>query len=83
MTHMPTHVPQRHSRFPAIPDPQPTVESLVQVCNALKEAVEVLTNQRKRGQGLTAAPSWGELVDMGVVESDQVMALQDGRVVHK
>jgi len=80
MTHVPQHTPQRHNRFPAIPDPQPTVESLVQVCNALKEAVELLTNQRKRGQGLTASPSWGELVNMGVVSSDKVVALQDGRV---
>jgi len=85
MTHTPTHLakPIRHNRFPAIPEPQPNVESLMQVCMALKEAVEVLTNQRVRGQGLTAAPTWGELINSGVIEKDKVIALQDGRVPDK
>jgi hypothetical protein len=82
VTNTPEHLarPVRHNRFPAIPEAKPTVESLVQVCTALKEAVEILTNQRIRGQGLTAAPSWEELVNMGVVKVDQVTALQDGRI---
>jgi hypothetical protein len=78
---VPIQAPARHHKFAAIPAPQPTLESLVQVCNALKEAVEVLTNQRVRGQGLTAVPTWSELVNAGVVSVDQVPALQDGRVV--
>lgn len=78
---VPTKAPARHHRFASIPEPLPTLESLVQVCNALKEAVEVLTNQRARGQGLTASPTWNELINAGVVSVDQVPALQDGRVV--
>ena len=45
----------------------------MQVCNALKEAVELLTDQRKRGQELTSSPTWGALVDMGIVAADQVL----------
>ena len=72
MTHVVGHIPERHRRFPAIPDPQPTVESLVQVCNALKEAVELITDQRRRGQELVSSPTWGDLVHMGMIAEDQV-----------
>jgi len=78
---IPTKAPARHNKFTAIPEPKPTIESLVQVCNALKEAVEIITNQRSRGQGRTASPTWGELVNAGVVTEDHLPALQDGRVV--
>jgi len=78
---IPNKAPARHHKFASIPDPKPTLDSLVQVCTALKEAVEVLTNQRTRGQGLTSVPTWNELIDAGVVSVDQVPMLQDGRVV--
>jgi hypothetical protein len=77
---VPTKAPELKSKFPAIPEPQANVESLVQVCTALKEAVELLTNQRARGQELTAVSTWNELVNLGVVSIDQVTSLQDGRV---
>lgn len=35
--------------YPAIPDPQPTVESLADTVRALKIAVELLTAQRAGG----------------------------------
>ena len=63
---VPTEPPVRHSRYPAIPDPQPTTVSLVIVSNALKEAVELLTGQRKRGNQDVAAVTWGELTRRGI-----------------
>jgi len=69
---VPTQVLERHRRFPSIPNPSPNLESLTQVCTALKEAVELLTEQRTRGQELNATATWGDLVNAGVVSVDQV-----------
>ena len=69
----------RH-KFPAIPEPQPTIESLVQVVNALKEIVEMITDQRQRGREMAASPTWGDLVNVGVVKPDQVMELKNERL---
>lgn len=38
-----------YSPYPAIPDPQPTVESLTDSVRMLKLAVELLTRQRGNG----------------------------------
>jgi hypothetical protein len=46
------------------------VESLRVVVVALKQAVEVLTRQRKPVSA--GAVTWQDLVDLGVITSDQV-----------
>ena len=69
MTHTAAHVirkQERHSRFPAIPEPSPTIESLVTTVIALKEAVELLTGQRRRDADGTAAVTWDELRRRGI-----------------
>jgi hypothetical protein len=67
-------------KLPAIPDPQPTLASLVLVTTALKEAVELLTNQRMHGQESVAAPTWAELVNLGVVDEGSVPKRRDNVV---
>jgi len=83
MTHTPLKPSDHRHRFPAIPEPQPTVESLVQVCNALKEAVELITDQRKRGGEAMSSPTWGDLVQMGVVTTESISALKNDRLQNK
>ena len=53
-----------------IPEPYENVASLRATCMALKEAVETLTKQR--GDIHSAAPTWGELQQLGVVKPEQV-----------
>jgi len=65
-------VAETRRKFPPIPEPKPTLESLVQVCNALKEAVELLTSQRTRGQEHMAVPTWGDLAEAGLIEPDKI-----------
>ena len=57
-------------RYGAIPEPQADVESLRQTVAALKQAVEVLIRQRK--PVLAGAVTWGDLVDLGLINPDQV-----------
>jgi len=77
----PLSTPERQHRFPAIPEPQPSLESLVQVCNALKEAIELLSGQRQRGREMNAFPTWGDLVNIGVATPDQVEAWKTARLL--
>lgn len=53
-------------RFPAIPEPQPTISSIVQTTNALKEAVELLTGQRASNLHGVSAVIWDDLLLRGV-----------------
>lgn len=54
----------------SIPEPYENVASLRATCMALKEAVETLTKQR--GAIHDAAPTWGELQQLGIVRPEQV-----------
>jgi hypothetical protein len=65
-------IPGPRRKAPSIPDPQPTLASLVQVTTALKEAVERLTNQRARGNANDSVPTWEELVLLGIVDEASV-----------
>lgn len=53
-------------RFPPIPEPQASTESLIIVSRALKEAVELLTGQRARGNMGVAAVTWDDLKFRGI-----------------
>lgn len=53
-------------RFPPIPEPQASTESLIIVSRALKEAVELLTGQRARGNMGVAAVTWDDLKFRGM-----------------
>ena len=57
-------------KYPSIQDPAPDPESLRQAILQLKEAVEILTRQRRPvGYG---AVTWQDLVDLELIASDQV-----------
>lgn len=66
-------MPERHPR-PAIPEPVATTHSLYNTVMALKEAVEVLQNQR--GPGENAAVIWRDMVALGLIDANAVP--QDG-----
>lgn len=53
-------------RFPAIPEPQPDIKSIMQATSALKEAVELLTGQRSRSSKSRAAVTWEDLEYRGI-----------------
>lgn len=78
MTHAHTHKkkPLDLRRYPAIPEPQPTIESLVQCIQALKEAVETLTGQRKHDQLGASAVTWDDLrlrdIEVTTLETSQL-----------
>ncbi len=57
-------------KYPAIPEPQADVLSLRTSSAALKETVEMLTQQR--GNKLNAAVTWQDLVDLGLALPTQV-----------
>ena len=58
------------SAYPAIPDPEAEINSLLQTVQALKEAVEILTAQRvARANGVATLQ---DLVDLGLVEQDEL-----------
>jgi hypothetical protein len=58
------------AKYPSIPDPIATPESLRQSVTQLKEAVEILTRQRKP---ITAgAVTWQDLLDLELITLEQV-----------
>lgn len=57
-------------KFPSIQDPAPDPESLRQAILQLKEAVEILTRQRR--PVTSGAVTWQDLVDLELIASDQV-----------
>lgn len=58
--------------FSSIPEPMLTLASHQDVLVALKEAVEVLTRQRKLEQVRSSAVTWNDLLALGLVQPDQV-----------
>jgi hypothetical protein len=62
-------VPEKHHRT-AVPEPYTTLESLYATVLALKEAVEVLQNQR--GNSEDAAVVFRDLVALGVMNKHQI-----------
>lgn len=56
-------------KFPSVPEPGQDVTSLQQSVSALKEAVEMLTGQRR---GATPPVTWDDLVRLGVIEQGDV-----------
>jgi len=59
-------------KFPAIPEPRPTVESMHDTVMALKEAVEIMTRQRGGADPVTSMVTWGDLVEKGLIEPNDV-----------
>lgn len=57
-------------KFPSIQDPAPTPESLRQSILQIKEAVEILTRQRR--PVTSGAVTWQDLVDLELIAADQV-----------
>lgn len=57
----------------AIPKAEPYLSSLVKSITAVKEAVEIVTGQTN--DLYSAAPTWGQLLDAGVITEDQLRAL--------
>ena len=51
-------------KYPAIPQPTMTVESLQASVLALKELVEILARQRVQGVILDSAVTWRDLVEL-------------------
>lgn len=58
------------AKYPSIPDPTLDPSSLRDSLLALKQAFEIHSGQRKTP--LVAAPTWQDLVDLGLITSDQV-----------
>lgn len=54
----------------AVPQPLASLHSLQQTAVALKELVEVMAGQR--GQPTTTVVTWGDLVELGLIQADQV-----------
>lgn len=61
---------------PAIPDPIPTIDSLMETVAALKQAVEILLGQT--GGKREAAVRWQELINIGMIKEDQVPPKERG-----
>lgn len=58
------------AKYPAIPEPQAEINSVRDTAAALKETVEVLTQQR--GTRSLSAVTWQDLLALGLVTADQV-----------
>lgn len=54
----------------SIPEPQKNINSMFETILALKQQVEILSGQK--GPRAARAPSYQELVDMGLIQSDQI-----------
>lgn len=55
--------------YPSIPEPSQDVRSLQASVLALKEAVEVLSGQRR---GTHPPVTWGDLVDLGLIDRTDI-----------
>lgn len=58
------------TKYPAIPDPVTSVDSLRDTTIAIKEAVEILA--RQRGDRSTSAVTWQDLLALGLCSAAQV-----------
>ncbi len=56
--------------FPSIPQPKPEMQSMHSAMLALKEAVEVMTNQR--GSAGSSVVTWDHLVSLGLIDQSQI-----------
>lgn len=68
----------RRQRYPAIPEPVPTLEDLYNTVMALKQAVEILTGQRLPINN--AAVTWDDLLNVlpyPLITSDQLPDVSD------
>lgn len=61
---------KQHVIQQSIPEPVAEIRSLHATVLATKEIVETLTGQR--GRALDAAVTWGDLVEAGLIQPDQV-----------
>lgn len=57
-------------KYPAIPDPNLTPESMRDSMITVKQAFEIHSGQR--GKRLDAAVTWQDLVDLGLIEASRV-----------
>lgn len=57
-------------KYPAIPEPFAEINSVRSTSAALKEAVEILTQQR--GSRANSAVTWQDLVNLGLIQPSQV-----------
>lgn len=57
-------------RYPAIPEALPELEGLTMAVRELKQAVEILTQQRKPYN--LSAVTWQDLVDLGLITSNRI-----------
>jgi len=58
------------AKYPAIPEPISEINSVRDTTAALKETVEVLTQQR--GTRSLSAVTWQDLLSLGLITPDQV-----------
>jgi len=58
------------ARFPAIPEPVAEINSVRDTTAALKETIEVLTQQR--GTRSFSAVTWEDLLALGLITPDQI-----------
>jgi hypothetical protein len=58
------------AKYPAIPEPLAEINSVRDTSAALKETVEVLTQQR--GVRSLSAVTWQDLLALGLIKVDQV-----------
>jgi hypothetical protein len=58
------------AKYPAIPEPVAEINSVRDTSAALKETVEVLTQQR--GTRSLSAVTWQDLLALGLISPDQV-----------
>lgn len=66
-----SRVPRK--KYPAVPDPGPTIEGVRKSVIALKQGVEVLG--RLRGDGMDSAVTLNDLVDLGLITEAQAKRL--------
>jgi hypothetical protein len=58
--------------YGSIPDPMLNLPSHQDTLTALKQAVEVLTRQRRVEQVKASAVTWNDLLALGLIQEDQV-----------
>ena len=58
-------------KFPGIPEPTSDPSGLLTTLSACKQALEVILGQR-RGSRRDSAVTWGDLVELGLIEENQV-----------
>lgn len=53
-----------------MPKPHPDINSLARTTEALKQGYDIMTGQTN--DPFSAAPTWGQLIDLGLITEEQL-----------